>query len=280
VQLSLISIARTSFGLADLLSSKGEDIMVFIDINADAGESFGNWQAADEAALFPYLSSVNLACGFHAGDPKSIEKSVALAAELGLAIGAHPGFRDLVGFGRRLIAVSAEEIYADVIYQVAALDGFLKIVGKKMHHVKPHGALYLAMMKDVELATTVCKAIYDFDKELPLVSLAGSGGERLKKVADKVGLRVVSEAFPDRAYLANGQLAPRHMRDSVFNEPEKIAARAVLMAKGKAFEAIDGSKIVLEADTLCIHGDNSNSALTARAIKDALHKAGIEVKAF
>ncbi len=254
--------------------------MAFIDINADAGESFGNWQVADEAALFPFLSSVNLACGFHAGDPKSMKQSVTLAGELGLAIGAHPGFRDLVGFGRRLIAVEKEEIYADVIYQLAALDGFLRITANKMHHVKPHGALYLAMMNDIELATAVCRAIYDFDKKLPLVTLAGSGGERLRRIANNLGLKVVKEAFPDRAYLANGQLAPRSMKGSVFNQPEKIAARAVLMAHGKPFESIDGSKVAIDADTLCLHGDNSNSVATAKAIKTALNNVDIEIKAY
>jgi len=254
--------------------------MAFIDINADAGESFGNWQAANEAELFPYLSSVNLACGFHAGDPLSIQKSVDLAARLNLAIGAHPSFADLVGFGRRLMAVSSQEIYADVIYQLAALDGFLRLKNIKMHHVKPHGALYLAILNDADLARAVLEATYDFDKSLPFFTLAGSAGDLVRQIAEQIGLKVVNEAFPDRAYLANGRLAPRAMPGAVLNEPQEIAKRAVLMARGKAIDSLDGGELVLEADTLCIHGDNSNSALTAKAIRQALKKAGIEIKAF
>jgi len=254
--------------------------MAFIDINADAGESFGNWQAANEKELFPYLSSVNLACGFHAGDPLSIQKSVDLADSLNLAIGAHPSFNDLVGFGRRLMAVSSSEIYADIIYQLAALNGFLQLKNIKMHHVKAHGALYTAILKDPELAKTFLKAIYDFDKSLPLLTLAGTAGEMLQQIAENMGLKLIKEAFPDRAYLANGQLAPRSMPNAVLNKPEEIAKRAVLMAEGKAINSLDGADIVLEADTLCIHGDNSNSANTAKAIKQALSEAGIEIKAF
>ncbi len=254
--------------------------MAFIDINADAGESFGNWQLANEADLFPYLSSVNLACGFHAGDPLNIQKSVALASDLKLAIGAHPSFNDLVGFGRRLMAVSSVEIYADLIYQLAALAGFLKLKNIKMHHVKPHGALYQAMLVDEKLAIAVAQAIYDFDKDLPLVTLAASGGEQMLKIAENIGLRVIAEAFPDREYLANGLLAPRTMAGAVLNEPSKIAKRAVLMAQGNSFTSLDGQEISLKADTLCIHGDNSNSANTAKAIKLALNNAGIEIKAF
>ena len=254
--------------------------MAFIDINADAGESFGNWQAANEAELFPYLSSVNLACGFHAGDALHIQQSVALATSLNLAIGAHPSFNDLVGFGRRLMAYSYEQIYADVIYQLGALDGFLKLKNINLHHVKPHGALYQAMLTELELARAVSQAVYDYDPNLPLLTLAGKAAEQLVAIATDIGLRVVREAFPDRAYLASGQLAPRSMANSVLNQPEEIARRAVLIAEAKAIKTIDGKELILEADTLCVHGDNSNSALSAKAIKQALNNAGIAVKAF
>lgn len=251
-----------------------------IDLNADAGESFGNWKVANEAALFPYLSSVNLACGFHAGDPLVMQTSVKLAKELGVEVGAHPGFMDKAGFGRRDIAASPDELYTDTLYQLGALQAFLQVEGLKMHHVKAHGALYLKMMKDEVAATAVARAVADFDKSLPLVLLAGKGGEIMQRVAEGLGLKAIAEAFPDRAYLANGQLAPRSMANSVLNEPELVAERAVSMAKGEAFEAIDGGMVQLTAHTLCLHGDNSNSATTAKSVRDALAKAGVSVTAF
>lgn len=254
--------------------------MAFIDINADAGESFGNWRSANEEELFPYLSSVNLACGFHAGDPLNIQKSVNLAIKQNLAIGAHPSFNDLLGFGRRLMAVSKEEIYADIVYQLGALDGFLKIKNTKLSYVKPHGALYLVILKDIEIANAVVQAIFDYDKTLPVLTLAGSGGNLVRKVAENIGLRVIAEAFPDRAYLANGLLAPRTIAGAVFNDAELISKRAVLMGKGQAFASLDGGELILEADTLCIHGDNSNSVTTAKKIKQALNQAKIAIKAF
>ena len=251
-----------------------------IDINADAGESFGNWQAADEAALFPFLSSVNLACGFHAGDGLNMQESVELAAKHNLAIGAHPSFNDLAGFGRRYMAVAEKELYADIIYQLGALNGFLQLKNLKMHHVKPHGALYAAVMKEEKTARAVVQAIFDFDSSLPLLTLAGKAGQGLRRIAGDIGLKVVAEAFPDRAYSPDASLLPRSMPGAVLNEPEEIAERAVLMAAGRPFKSSDGSEIIINAETLCIHGDNSNSAKTAKAVHEALLAEGIEIKAF
>jgi UPF0271 protein len=252
---------------------------MIIDINADAGESFGRWQVADERSLFPQLTSVNLACGFHAGDPLTIKRSVALANELGVAVGAHPGFLDPVGFGRRNIDATATEIEADVTYQIGALAAFLR-AGRSLHHVKAHGALYLRMMRDEEAAKAVARAVRGYDPELPLVILGGPGGEVMAEAAREVGVRAVSEAFPDRAYLADGRLAPRRMEDSVFDDPDTIAARAVAIARGEALQAIDGGEVRIEGQTLCLHGDNSNSVLSAAAVRSSLQAAGIEVKAF
>lgn len=251
-----------------------------IDLNADAGESFGHWRVANEEALFPHLTSVNLACGFHAGDPITMQASVALAKRLSVAVGAHPGFMDKAGFGRRDMAASTKELFADTLYQLGALQAFLNVEGMSMHHVKAHGALYFKMMRDLDSALAVSEAVKAFNPDLPMVLLAGSGGELMQKAAQETSLRAVAEAFPDRAYLANGQLAPRQMQGAVLNEPELIAERAVAMATGESLEALDGGTVQLQADTLCLHGDNSNSALTAQAVRQALATANVSVQAF
>jgi len=251
-----------------------------IDLNADAGESFGNWKVANEEALFPHLTSVNLACGFHAGDPLTMQTSIRLAKQLGVSVGAHPGFMDKAGFGRRDLAASVKELYTDTLYQLGALQAFLDIEAMPMHHVKAHGALSFQMMNKFDSARAVIEAVANFNSGVPLVIYSGSGGELMQKAADEFGLRTVTEAFPDRAYLANGRLSPRSMEGSVLNEPELIAERAVIMATGQAFEAIDGGTVQFTAETLCLHGDNSNSATTALAVRDALAKAGVSVTAF
>ncbi len=254
--------------------------MLSIDLNADAGESFGNWKVANEEALFPHLSSVNLACGFHAGDPLTIQTSVALAKRLKVAVGAHPGFNDKAGFGRRDIAASPKELYTDTLYQLGALKAFLDAEGLPLHHVKAHGALYLKMMKDEAIARAVTEAVATFDKTIPMVILGGSGGELMQKVSRDIGVKAISEAFPDRAYLANGQLAPRSLAGSVLDTPDQIAQRAVKMAKGEAIDALDGGSLQLEAQTLCLHGDNPHAVQTALAVRQALLSAGVEVRAF
>jgi len=251
-----------------------------IDLNADAGESFGRWQVADEASLFPHLTSVNLACGFHAGDPLSMQAAVELAKTNSVAVGAHPGFPDRVGFGRRDMQASPAEISSDVLYQLGARQAFLSRVDMPMHHEKTHGALYLKMMVDAPTATAVAEAVAAFDKNLPLVVLAGQGGELMTKAAESIGLKTVAEAFPDRAYLANGQLAPRRMQGSVLDDSGRIAERAVLIATGQALPALDGGEVTVNADTLCLHGDNPNASQTAAAVRKSLKDAGIDVAAF
>ncbi|MDQ3397011.1 MAG: LamB/YcsF family protein [Deinococcota bacterium] len=251
-----------------------------IDLNADAGESFGRWQVADEPSLFPHLTSVNLACGFHAGDPLSMQAAVELAKANHVAVGAHPGFPDKVGFGRRDLAASAVEVESDVLYQLGALQAFLNRAEMTMHHVKAHGSLYLKMMVDTVTARAVAEAVAAFDVRLPLVVLAGEGGELMKKTAEGIGLRTVSEAFPDRAYLANGQLAPRHLEGSVLNDAAHIAERAVGLATGQALAALDGGEVSVQADTLCLHGDNPSAPKTAAAVRHALKEAGVSVAAF
>lgn len=251
-----------------------------IDLNADAGEGFGRYRAADEEALFPHLTSVNLACGFHAGDPLTMRASIALAARHGVAVGAHPGFPDRVGFGRRDLAATPDEIRADTLYQLGALSSFLRAAGLALHHVKPHGALYHRVHRDEAAAAALAAAVAEHEPSVPLVTLAGPAGRLARRAAEASGLRTVAEAFPDRAYLASGELAPRGRAGSVLAEPERIAERAVRLARGEAVAALDGGEVRVEADTLCLHGDEPAAARTAAAVRRALADAGVEVRAF
>lgn len=252
-------------------------VMKQIDLNADAGESFGPWKMGQDEALFPLLTSVNLATGFHAGDPRTMQKSVRLAKAHGVAVGAHPGFPDLVGFGRRDLAIKPEEAYTDVLYQIGALSAFLKVEGLSLHHVKPHGALYLRMLKDQALAEAVAQAVKDYDPELPLVLL---GGTLMEEAARAVGTRYVREAFPDRAYLSDGRLAPRSMAGAVIRDPERAAERAVAMVLEGEVEALDGGRVRVQAETLCVHGDNAEAVAIARAVRAALEAAGVRLAAY
>lgn len=254
-------------------------IVSTIDLNADAGESFGVWQLGDDNALMPQLSSVNLACGFHAGDALTMQRSVALALKHEVAVGAHPGFNDLPGFGRRELAASPDEVYADVLYQVGALAAFVRAQDGALHHVKAHGALYLKMLYDAPTAAAVAAAVRDFDPDLPLVVLAGPGGELMAAEALGAGLRVVTEAFPDRGYGDDGRLAPRSVRGAVIHDPQQIAARALEMASGTV-TSLYGRRIPVSAGTLCLHGDTPHAAAAARAVREVLASAGVDVRAF
>jgi len=251
--------------------------MLTIDLNADAGESYGHWKLGADEILFPILSSVNLAAGFHAGDPLTMRKSVELAKKYGLGIGAHPGFPDLVGFGRRDLAVTPDQVYSDVLYQIGALDAFLKVAGVKMHHVKPHGALYLQMVRNKETALAVAQAVKDYNSELPLVLLFGTP---MEEAAREVGVRYVREAFPDRAYLSDGRLSPRSMEGSLIRDPKKAAERAVQMVTEGKIPALDGGEVEVKAETLCVHGDNPEAVEIARAVRDALEAAGVKIVAY
>lgn len=250
----------------------------FIDLNADAGESFGPWPLGQDEALFPLVSSVNLACGFHAGDPLTMRRAIGLAKRHGVAVGAHPGYPDLVGFGRRALAASFEEVFADVLYQLGALEAFLRAEGLELRHVKPHGALYLTMMRDETTARAVAAAIAAFDARLPVVVLAGPGGETMRRVAEEAGLSMLSEAFPDRGYLADGRLAGREVPDAVLHDPQAIAERARRMALGEAFAALDGGEVRVRADTLCLHGDHPAAVTNAKTVRNALEAAGVAVR--
>ena len=250
---------------------------MFVDLNADAGESYGAFSYGHDREIFPLVTSVNLACGFHGGSPTRIREAVALAKAHGVAVGAHPGFPDLVGFGRRDMALSPEEVYADVLYQIGALYAFLKTEGLSLHHVKPHGALYPRACRDRETARAIAEAVKAFDPEVPLVVLPGTVYE---EEARRTGLRVVLEAFPERAYLRNGQLAPRSLPGSWISDPKEAARRALRMVLERKVEALDGGEVEVKAETLCIHGDNPNAPEVALAVRRALEEAGVEVKPF
>ncbi|WP_457632344.1 LamB/YcsF family protein [Oceanithermus desulfurans] len=251
--------------------------MSSIDLNADAGESFGPWKMGSDEELFPLLSSVNLATGFHAGDPLTMQRSIALARRHGVAVGAHPGFPDLVGFGRRDLAVTPEQAYADTLYQIGALAAFLKVDGMALHHVKPHGALYLQMLRNEATAEAVARAVRDYDPELPLVLLPNTP---MEAAAARVGVRYVREAFPDRAYLSDGRLAPRSMEGALIRDPERAAERAVQMVLEGKVAALDGGEVEVRAETLCVHGDNPEAVAIARAVRRALEAAGVDVRSY
>jgi 5-oxoprolinase (ATP-hydrolysing) subunit A len=236
------------------------------DLNADAGESFGAYTLGRDAELFSHISSVNVACGFHAGDPQTMLGTLELAARFKLNIGAHPSFPDLVGFGRREMQLLPEEIYADVLYQIAALAGMAKTLGLALSHVKPHGALYNQAVRNASTARAIAQAVQNFDAGLRLFGLPNS---QLEQAALECGLVFAPEGFPERGYLASGQLAPRQMEGSSIHDPALAATRAVQMAHGE-IHTLENTVIYTRLQTLCIHGDNPNAPEIASAIRQAL----------
>lgn len=245
-----------------------------IDLNSDLGESFGPWPMGDDAALMASISSANVACGFHAGDPGTMRATVALAKASGVAIGAHPGFPDLVGFGRREIQVTPQEVEDFVIYQVAALAGIAAGQGVRLQHVKAHGALYNLACRERALADAIARAVAAIDKKLILFGLPNS---ELIKAGEHAGLPVAAEVFADRAYEADGSLASRQKAGSVIHDPAAVVARAITMLRERRVVALDGSVIGLEADTICLHGDTPGAADLARAVRAGLEAAGVTV---
>ena len=245
-----------------------------IDLNADVGESVGSWPMGDDEHLIPLVSSVNIACGFHAGDPLTIERTIRLAIDGKAAIGAHPGYPDLVGFGRRDLDMAPDELEAALIYQIAAIAGLARAAGAELRHVKPHGALYNRAAQDERLAGSIARAVRRFSPQLILVGLAGS---RLVEAGRAAGLTVAAEAFPDRAYEPDGSLRSRQLPGAVLTDSAVIAARAVEMARNGTVTATDGTVVPLRADTLCLHGDTPGAAEHARAVRDALEAAGVTI---
>jgi 5-oxoprolinase (ATP-hydrolysing) subunit A len=248
---------------------------VRIDLNADVGESFGAWQLGEDEELIPLVSSVNVAAGLHAGDPRVIEQTVARAAANGIAIGAHPGYPDIAGFGRRAMSLSPAEIEASVLYQVGAVAAFTRAAAVELRHVKAHGALYNRAARDPDAARAIASAVARFSRSLVLVGLAGSA---LVDAGHDAGLGVAEEAFADRAYERDGTLRSRDLDGAVLDEPAIAAAQALAIVRG-SLTAIDGSPLALRADTICVHGDLPGAAARARAVRTVLVAAGVEIRA-
>lgn len=248
--------------------------MYQIDLNSDLGESFGRYTIGMDDKIIPMITSANVACGYHASDPVVMNKTLAMAKEAGIRVGAHPGFPDLMGFGRRNLSVSQEEAKAYTLYQLGALDAFCRINGLKMQHVKPHGALYNMAAKDYELSKAICEAIKEFDQEL--IVLALSGGE-LAHAAKDMGLRTALEVFADRAYEEDGTLVNRRKEGAMITDETLAISRVVRMIKEKKVTAITGKDIPIQADSVCVHGDGEKALAFVEKIRAALQDEGIEI---
>lgn len=248
-----------------------------MDINCDLGESYGHYKIGFDVQVMPHITSANVACGLHAGDPNVIAHTVSLAKKHNVAVGAHPGFPDLQGFGRREMKLSSEEVRNLVIYQIGALQAFAKASGMSPQHVKPHGALYNMAMKDASLAKAIGGGIKAVDSKLIVFARTKS---EMAKVATKAGMRVALEVFADRAYNSDGSLVSRAMTGAVVENPKTVTKRAIEMVKEKRVVAVDGKVVDLgEVDTICVHGDNLKAVALVRALRKGLEKAGIEVVA-
>lgn len=245
-----------------------------VDLNADLGESFGPWPMGHDEALMPSLTSANVACGFHAGDPGVMRRTVALATHHGVAVGAHPGFPDLVGFGRRELRASPEEVEDLVLYQVSALAGIAAAQGVRLQHVKAHGALYLMAARDAALARAIARAVAAVDRSLVLYGLPGSA---LLQAGTAEGLPVAAEVFADRAYEPDGCLVSRRKSGAVIDDPSTVITRAIRMVCHQEVVAVDGSIVGLRADTICFHGDTPGAPQLARAVRAGLESAGVKI---
>ena len=248
-----------------------------IDLNCDMGESFGTYELGYDAQAMPFVTSINVACGFHASDPDNMAKTVALAKQHGVAVGAHPGYPDLVGFGRRSMALTAEEVKNTVIYQIGALDSFCRAAGIKLQHVKVHGALYNNAEKDLTIATAIAEAIKAVDPTLYMLCLANS---QMGVAARNAGLPYVEEAFADRAYTKQGPLAPRKLAGAVIHEPAEVAARVLEMVQTGSVQSIDGETVPISAQTICVHGDTPGAVEMIRLIRSKLEQAGVVLRPF
>lgn len=248
-----------------------------IDLNCDMGESFGAYTLGMDAEIISSISSANIACGFHAGDPSVMSRTVKLAADNGVGIGAHPGFPDLMGFGRRNMDCGTDEIRDYLIYQIGALQAFCIAHGVRLRHVKPHGALYNMAVVNESLVRTIAQAISRIDKNLFMVALAGKHDGRMASIAQEEGIKMIFEAFPDRAYTPEGTLVSRREPGAVIHDPDEAAERALRMAVEGVVIAIDGTRVPMSVATLCVHGDNPSAVALARAIRNRLDASGVVI---
>ena len=251
--------------------------MTGIDLNADVGEGFGVWSLGDDDAMLQIVSSANVACGFHAGDPAGLLRVCRSAAERGVRIGAQVSYRDLAGFGRRFIDVTPEDLVADIVYQIGALQAIAHASGSSVSYVKPHGALYNAIVTNREQGGAVAEAVHLVDATLPVLGMAGSA---FFDEAARLGLRMVAEAFADRAYQPDGQLVSRREPGAVLGDPAQIAQRVVTMVASGQVTAIDGAQIAISVESVCVHGDSPGAVQIASAVRDQLEAAGSKIEAF
>lgn len=248
-----------------------------VDLNADLGEGFGVWRLGDDDAMLEVVTSANVACGFHAGDPTGLFRVCQAAARRGVRIGAQVGYRDLAGFGRRFVDMDPEDLAADVMYQIGALQALATAAGSTVGYVKPHGALYNAIVTDAGQAAAVAEAVHAVDAELPVLGLAGS---EFFAAATRLGLRTVNEAFADRAYRSDGQLVSRREPGAVLHDPSAIADRVSTMVADGRVTAVDGSTIPITLESVCVHGDSPGAVQIATAVRDRLAADGVELRAF
>jgi len=248
-----------------------------VDLNSDLGEGYGIWTLGDDEGLLEVVTSANVACGAHAGDPQIMGRVCADAAAHGVVIGAQVGYRDLAGFGRRFLDVEPAELTADVLYQIGALEAFARVAGSRVAYIKPHGALYNAIVEHEEQAAAVVAAVRAYDPALPVLGLPGSAWLRL---ADEAGLHTVAEAFADRAYTPEGRLVSRRLPDAVLQDVDEVARRCVRLATLGGVEAVNGDVVDVHADSICVHGDSPGALAMARAVRTALSEAGVDLAAF
>ena len=248
-----------------------------MDLNSDLGEGYGRWALGDDAALLEVVTSANVACGFHAGDPATIDRTVRTAVEHGVRIGAQVSYPDLAGFGRREMDVAPGDLTADVLYQLGALEAFARAAGDRVRYVKPHGALYNRIARDPVQAAAVVEAIRRYDPSLPLLTLPGSAAMEAARAA---GVAAVAEGFADRAYTAEGRLVSRREPGAVLHDPEQVAGRAVRMATEHRVESVDGDQVEVEVRSLCVHGDTPGAVGLARKVRAALEEAGVTLEPF
>lgn len=251
--------------------------MKTIDLNCDMGEGFGAYKLGMDKEIMPHISSANIACGWHAGDPVTMNITVALAAEHGTGCGAHPGYPDLLGFGRRAMSVEAEELMDYMTYQIGALNAFCIANNTRLRHVKPHGSLYHAILRDEQTALAVIESISRVNHDLIFVTLAGGKGDSAARIAESYGMAVAREAFPDRAYTAEGTLVPRNQQGAVIEDTEAVVDRALQMAMDGRITSIEGHSIELQLDTLCVHGDTLGAVKMVNQIRQSLADEDIRV---
>jgi UPF0271 protein len=251
--------------------------MAIIDLNSDVGEAFGRWTLGDDEAIFRSVSSANVACGFHAGDPGVIRATCEKAVEAGVVIGAHVGYRDLAGFGRRFLDIDPKELADDVVYQIGALQALAAVSGGRVEYVKPHGGLYNTIVKHRAQARAVVEAVKSVDPNLPILGLPGS---EVLRLAEEAGLRAVSEAFADRAYNPDGTLVSRSQPGAVLHDPVEVAEHVLRVATEQSVRTIDGSVLTIRAESICVHGDSPGAVAMATEVKSALIDAGVSIGSF